>query len=103
MSVQPLYSYLRGNNEAKLQIDMAKPAIIYIQPDKDFSSTGTNYTVLFYLPDLSEVSASCGQEAHLMWPKSVSTVSTLLCKPAGKQLQSFQAWGPMSSMASCVL
>ena len=51
-----LYRYLRGNNEAKLQIDMAKPAIIHIQPDKDFSSTGTNYTVLFYLPDLSEVS-----------------------------------------------
>ena len=54
--LQPLYSYLRGNNKAKLQIDMAKPAITLIQPDKEFSSTGTNYTVLFYLPDLSEVS-----------------------------------------------
>ncbi len=52
---QPLYSYLRGANDQKLQIDMAKPAIIDIRPNKDFSSTGTNYTVLFYLPDLSEV------------------------------------------------
>lgn len=34
---------------------MAKPAIIYIEPSKDFSSTGNNYTVLFYLPGLSEV------------------------------------------------
>ena len=54
--LQPLYSYLRGNNKAKLQIDMAKPAITLVRPDKEFSSTGTNYTVLFYLPDLSEVS-----------------------------------------------
>ena len=55
VAVQPLYSYLRGANDKQLQIDMAKPAIIDIQPNKDFSSTGTNYTVLFYLPDLSEV------------------------------------------------
>lgn len=54
-ALQPLYSYLKGNNEAKLHIDMAKPAITQIHPDKDYSSTGTNYTVLFYLPGLSEV------------------------------------------------
>ena len=53
---QPLYNYLRGNNDRQLQIDMAKPAIIDIRPNKDFSSTGTNYTVLFYLPGLSEAS-----------------------------------------------
>ena len=36
-------------------MDMAKPAITHIQPSKDFSSTGTNYTIFFYLPGLSEV------------------------------------------------
>ncbi|CAL5229669.1 g13035 [Coccomyxa viridis] len=53
----PLYNYLRGANDKQLQLDMAKPAIIDIRPNKDFSSTGTNYTVLFYLPDLSEETA----------------------------------------------
>ncbi len=62
VAAQPLYNYLRGANDKQLQLDMAKPAIIDIRPNKDFSSTGTNYTVLFYLPDLSEVGTLVGTQ-----------------------------------------
>lgn len=70
VAAQPLYSYLRGGNDRQLQIDMAKPAIIDIRPNKDFSSTGTNYTVLFYLPGLSEV-------CFLVAPVASSAVRTM--------------------------
>lgn len=57
-SLQPLYRYLQGNNAAGLKLDMAKPVITRITPtDSSFTSTGTDYTMLFYLPDLSKVRA----------------------------------------------
>jgi len=61
LCMQALTRYLKGDNEELEKVAAGKPTTVLVYPKFKFTAVENNFTVAYFLPEVTEVRLPCGQ------------------------------------------